>query len=44
VARLTPEEMWRQMLTGNYPRLHGMRRMWGDAWVVNDAAAMHLLT
>jgi adenylate cyclase len=29
MAKLTPEEMWRQMLTGNYPRLHGMRRMWG---------------
>jgi adenylate cyclase len=21
--------MWRQMLTGDYPRLHSMRRMWG---------------
>jgi adenylate cyclase len=29
MAKLAPEEMWRQMLTGNYPRLHGMRRMWG---------------
>ena len=29
MAKLTPEEMWRQMLTGNYPRLHRMRRMWG---------------
>jgi adenylate cyclase len=25
----TVEEMWRQMLLGDYPRLHGMRRMWG---------------
>jgi adenylate cyclase len=23
------EEMWRRMLTGDYPRLHRMRRMWG---------------
>jgi hypothetical protein len=29
MAKLTAEEMWRQMLRGNYPRLHGMRRMWG---------------
>jgi adenylate cyclase len=29
VAKLTREEMWEQMLTGNYPRLHSMRRMWG---------------
>jgi adenylate cyclase len=25
----TVDEMWRQMLMGDYPRLHGMRRMWG---------------
>jgi adenylate cyclase len=29
MAKPTVEEMWRQMLTGNYPRLHKMRRMWG---------------
>jgi adenylate cyclase len=29
VAKLTREEMWAQMLTGNYPRLHRMRRIWG---------------
>jgi adenylate cyclase len=29
MAKLTPEEMWRQMLTGDYPRLHRMRRVWG---------------
>jgi adenylate cyclase len=29
VAKPTVEEMWRQMLTGDYPRLHRMRRMWG---------------
>jgi adenylate cyclase len=29
MAKPTVEEMWRQMLTGSYPRLHGMRRMWG---------------
>jgi adenylate cyclase len=29
MAKLTREEMWKQMLTGNYPRLHRMRRMWG---------------
>jgi adenylate cyclase len=29
VVKPTPEEMWRQMLTGDYPRLHRMRRMWG---------------
>jgi adenylate cyclase len=29
MAKLTVEEMWRQMLTGDYPRLHRMRRMWG---------------
>jgi adenylate cyclase len=29
VAKQSVEEMWRQMLTGDYPRLHKMRRMWG---------------
>ena len=29
MAKLTREEMWEQMLTGNYPRLHRMRRIWG---------------
>jgi adenylate cyclase len=29
MAKLTVDEMWRQMLTGDYPRLHRMRRMWG---------------
>jgi adenylate cyclase len=29
VPKLPVDEMWRQMLTGDYPRLHGMRRMWG---------------
>ena len=29
MAKLSVEEMWRQMLTGSYPRLNGMRRMWG---------------
>jgi adenylate cyclase len=29
MAKPTVEEMWRQMLTGDYPRLHKMRRMWG---------------
>jgi adenylate cyclase len=29
MGKLTPDEMWRQMLLGDYPRLHGMRRMWG---------------
>jgi adenylate cyclase len=29
MAKLTLEETWQQMLTGNYPRLHRMRRMWG---------------
>jgi adenylate cyclase len=29
MAKLTVDEMWEQMLTGSYPRLHGMRRMWG---------------
>jgi CspA family cold shock protein len=25
----TVEEMWREMLTGDYPRFHRMRKMWG---------------
>jgi adenylate cyclase len=29
VPKQNIEEMWRQMLTGDYPRLHSMRRMWG---------------
>jgi adenylate cyclase len=29
MAKPTVEEMWRQMLMGDYPRLHRMRRMWG---------------
>jgi adenylate cyclase len=29
MAKLTREEMWEQMLTGNYPRLQSMRKMWG---------------
>jgi adenylate cyclase len=29
MAKLTPEAMWERMLTGDFPRLHGMRRMWG---------------
>ena len=29
MAKLTREEMWKQMLTGNYPRLHRMRQVWG---------------
>jgi adenylate cyclase len=29
VAKLSREEMWLQMLTGSYPRLHGMRKVWG---------------
>jgi adenylate cyclase len=29
MAKLTLEEMWEQMLTGSYPRLHGMRKIWG---------------
>src|SRR5262245_65414000 len=28
MGKLTREEMWERMLTGNYPRLHKMRRMW----------------
>jgi adenylate cyclase len=30
MAKLTVEEMWEKMLTGDYPRLHGMRRIWGS--------------
>jgi adenylate cyclase len=29
MPKQTIEEMWRQMLTGDYPRLHGMRKVWG---------------
>jgi adenylate cyclase len=29
MAKPSVEEMWRQMLTGDYPRLDRMRRMWG---------------
>ena len=29
MAKQTVEEMWEQMLTGSYPRLHGMRKIWG---------------
>jgi adenylate cyclase len=29
VAKQPVEEMWRKMLTGDYPRLHKMRAMWG---------------
>jgi adenylate cyclase len=29
MAKTSREEMWLQMLTGSYPRLHGMRRLWG---------------
>jgi adenylate cyclase len=29
MAKLTPEEMWLRMLTGDFPRLHRMRWMWG---------------
>jgi adenylate cyclase len=29
MTKLTVEEMWEQMLTGSYPRLHRMRKMWG---------------
>jgi adenylate cyclase len=29
MAKPTVEEMWRRMLTGDYPRLDRMRRMWG---------------
>lgn len=29
MTKLSVDEMWRQMLTGDYPRLHSMRRVWG---------------
>jgi adenylate cyclase len=29
VAKLTPEELWERVLTGDFPRLQRMRRMWG---------------
>jgi adenylate cyclase len=29
MAKLTPEEMWLRMLTGDFPRLQRMRRIWG---------------
>ena len=29
MTKTSREEMWLQMLTGSYPRLHGMRRLWG---------------
>jgi adenylate cyclase len=29
MAKLTLEEMWERMLTGDFPRLHRMRRIWG---------------
>jgi adenylate cyclase len=29
MAKPTVDEMWRQMLTGDYPRLHRMRQIWG---------------
>jgi adenylate cyclase len=29
MAKPSVDEMWRQMLTGDYPRLHGMRKIWG---------------
>jgi adenylate cyclase len=29
MAKLTPEEMWGRMLTGNFPRLQVIRRIWG---------------
>jgi adenylate cyclase len=29
MAKLTPEEMWERMLTGDLPRLQRMRRVWG---------------
>ena len=29
MAKLTPEEMWARMLTGDLPRLQRMRRIWG---------------
>jgi adenylate cyclase len=29
MAKLTVDEMWEKMLTGDFPRLHSMRRIWG---------------
>jgi adenylate cyclase len=29
MAKLTLEELWERMLTGDYPRLYRMRRLWG---------------
>jgi hypothetical protein len=29
MAKLTPEEMWERMLTGDFPHLQRMRRIWG---------------
>jgi hypothetical protein len=29
MTKLTVDQMWEQMLMGSYPRLHGMRKMWG---------------
>src|SRR5919202_4891469 len=29
MAKPTPEELWRQMLTGEIPRLQSMRKIWG---------------
>jgi hypothetical protein len=29
MAKVTPEEMWERMLTGEWPRLQRVRRMWG---------------
>jgi adenylate cyclase len=29
MAKLTVDEMWERMLTGDFPRLHSMRRIWG---------------
>src|ERR671937_813255 len=29
MAKLTVDEMWEKMLTGDLPRLHSMRRIWG---------------
>jgi adenylate cyclase len=30
MAKLTLEEMWERMLTGDFPRLQRMRRIWGE--------------
>jgi Adenylate cyclase, family 3 (some proteins contain HAMP domain) len=40
MAKPTVEEMWRQMLTGDYPRLHRMRRMWARCRRRRAAACM----